>query len=66
MQNDAGQIVFQSANSSQVFSNAIGNCSVGSIVEIESGIYIVNTTWNMINAKNITVFLEWSYACSSK
>jgi parallel beta-helix repeat protein len=39
------QIVFQSINSSQVFSNVVGNCSTGDCIEVKSGVYTVNTMW---------------------
>ena len=53
-----GQIVFQSTNSSQVFSNTVGNCSVGSSIDIESGVYWVNTMWTMMFANNVTLNFE--------
>lgn len=53
-----GQIIFQSTNSSQVFSNVVGNCSVGSSVDVESGVYAVNTMWTMIKVNNVTVNFE--------
>ena len=53
-----GQIVFQSTNSSQVFSNVVGNCSVGSSIDVESGVYVVNTMWTMIHVNNVTMNFE--------
>ena len=53
-----GQIVFQSTNSSQVFSNVVGNCSVGSSIDVESGVYAVNTMWTMIHVNNVTMNFE--------
>ena len=53
-----GQIVFQSTNSSQVFSNVVGNCSVGSSIDVKSGVYVVNTMWTMIHVNNVTMNFE--------
>ena len=53
-----GQLVFQSASSSQVFSNVVGNCSVGSSVYVESGLYVVNTMWTMLDVNNVTLNFE--------
>ena len=52
------QIVFQSTNSSKVFSNVVGNCSVGSSIDVESGVYAVNTMWLVNGINNITVNFE--------
>ncbi len=52
------QMVFQSTNSSQVFSNVVGNCSVGSSIDVESGVYAVNTVWTMMNVNNLTLNFE--------
>ena len=50
-----GQIVFQSTNSSQVFSNAVRNCSLGGSIDVETGTYTVNTLWWMYKANGITL-----------
>jgi len=50
-----GQIVFQSTNSSQVFSNVVGNCSVGSSIDVETGVYTVSTMWLIQGVNGITV-----------
>ena len=52
------QVMFQSTSSSQVFSNVIGNCSAGSSIYVESGIYTVNTMWTMLNVNSITINFE--------
>jgi parallel beta-helix repeat protein len=52
------QIIFQSTSSNQVFSNIIGNCSVGSSIDVESGLYSVNKTWTMPNVNNVTINFE--------
>ena len=51
------QIVFQSTNSSQVFSNVVANCSDGSNIYVESGVYTVTTSW-VINVNNVTLNFE--------
>jgi parallel beta-helix repeat protein len=53
-----GQIVFQSTSSSKVFSNVVGNCSVGSSIDVESGVYAVNTMWLIAQTNGITVNFE--------
>lgn len=52
------QILFESINSSQVFSNVIGNCSIGSCINVETGIYTITTPWTMQNIDNITLNFE--------
>jgi hypothetical protein len=49
------QVIFQSSNSSKVFSNVVGNCSVGSSINIEAGVYAINTMWLIKDASNITL-----------
>jgi hypothetical protein len=53
-----GQVMFQSTNSSQVFSNVVGNCSAGSSIDVENGLYVVNTMWTMLNVDNVTLNFE--------
>ena len=53
-----GQIVFQSTSSSQVFSNVVGNCSAGSSIDVESGVYTVNTMWLISGVNGITLNFE--------
>lgn len=53
-----GQIVSQSTNSSQVFSNVVGNCSVGAIIEVESGVYTVTTSWTIFGINDVNVNFE--------
>lgn len=53
-----GQVLFQSPVSSQVFSNVVGNCSVGSSIEVGSGVYTVTSSWSMANINNVTVDFE--------
>ena len=53
-----GQMVFQSANSSQVFSSVSGNCSVGSSIDVDQGVYMVNTMWTMSQVSNVSLNFE--------
>jgi len=53
-----GQIVFQSTSSSQVFSNVVGNCSVGASIDVESGTYLVDAQWTVANVNGITLNFE--------
>ena len=57
--NDAtGQIVYQSTDSSQVFSNVVKDCPADSGIDVKSGVYTVTTTWTMTNANNVTLNFE--------
>jgi parallel beta-helix repeat protein len=53
-----GQIVFQSINSSQVFSNVVGNCSVGSSIDVDRGVYVVNAVWTLSHVSNVSLNFE--------
>ena len=53
-----GQIVFQSTNSSQVFSNVVGNCSAGGSIDVKSGVYTVTATWLISGVNGITLNFE--------
>jgi parallel beta-helix repeat protein len=54
----SGQIIFQSTNSSMVFGNVVGNCSVGSRINVLSGVYMVDESWIMLNINDIIVDFE--------
>ena len=53
-----GTILYQSTDSAQVFSDIVGNCSAGSSIYVESGVYTVNTMWTMLNVNDITINFE--------
>ena len=53
-----GQIDYQSTNSSQVFSNVVGNCSTGGTIDVAIGVYTVNTTWLITGINGITLNFE--------
>jgi parallel beta-helix repeat protein len=53
-----GQILFQSTNSSRVFSNVVGNCSVGSSIDVESGRYSVTASWTLLGINDISLNFE--------
>lgn len=52
------QIIFQSPSSSQVFNSAIGNCSAGSSIDFEPGLYVVDKMWSMLDVSNITLSFQ--------
>ena len=51
-------MVFQSADSSRVFSNVVGNCSSGASIGIKPGTYTVNTQWVMKGKNSVTLNFE--------
>ncbi len=53
-----GQIVFQSPNSSRVFSDAVEDCPAGGRIDVESGVYSVITSWTLSNINSITLNFE--------
>ncbi len=50
-----GQILFQSTDSSRVFSNIVGNCSDGAKVLVEGGTYLVTSSWTMSDVNGVTL-----------
>ncbi len=53
-----GQIVFQSTDSSRVFTNVVRNCSAGNTINVEKGTYMATTTWTMNNLNSVTLHFD--------
>jgi len=55
MLDSSQSLLYQSTNSSQVFSDIIGNCSTGFIVYFENGTYNVTSMWTMLSVNDVTL-----------